>query len=214
MPQSDEPRSGRRFLGDALAANVAAYRKAAVPPMRQQDLADRMTLLGHPWTQAVASMTETATRNVTVDELLALAVALGVTPAELLDPGGITGTDERDADLWDLTVLAPRLARSWTAGKTVLRLRELSGAELEEAGLWPPGGPYFVIEHVAARMSTAPDHSELDDHRTIGHVRFPKDSPVLERIRTERGMPDPLEVAMVEDEALEAAERASEDERR
>ena len=47
-----------------------------------------MELLGISWRQVTVSEVEREHRNVTVPELLALAVALGTTIEQLLDPRG------------------------------------------------------------------------------------------------------------------------------
>jgi hypothetical protein len=50
-----------------------------------------MELLSISWRQVTVSEVEREHRNVTVPELLALAVALGTTIEQLLDPSGSAG---------------------------------------------------------------------------------------------------------------------------
>ena len=54
--------------------------------MSQQQLAQRMRRLGHEWHQQTTSNVEAGTRSVDTDELVALALALGVTLSFLLEP--------------------------------------------------------------------------------------------------------------------------------
>ena len=61
---------------DALAANVRAYR--VLRRMTQDELAARMTQLGHCWGRSTVSAVEGGGRNVSVDELFGLAASFGV----------------------------------------------------------------------------------------------------------------------------------------
>lgn len=102
-------------MTEVLAENVRVRRAAA--RLQQADLAKRMIALGLEWTRSTVSAVERGSRNVTVDELLSLALALGTDPAGLLDPRGITGRAQIRVDL----------------GRVVLR-GELVGAWLEHRG--------------------------------------------------------------------------------
>src|SRR5438876_11910658 len=95
MPQATgkragrQPEAGARFRSDAVAENVRAMRGAR--GLSQGDLAERMKAEKFDWRQATVSEIERGARNVTVDELLGLALILEATPADLLDPAGIHG---------------------------------------------------------------------------------------------------------------------------
>jgi len=52
-------------------------------------MAARMRALGHEWSRQTVSDVERSVRNVTVDELLGLALVLGTPISELLDPRGV-----------------------------------------------------------------------------------------------------------------------------
>jgi transcriptional regulator with XRE-family HTH domain len=78
------PPQGVKFVADALADNLRAYR--LLSQLEQNDVAERMQRLGHPWRRVTVSEVERGRRNVTVPELLALALLLGTTVQELLDP--------------------------------------------------------------------------------------------------------------------------------
>jgi transcriptional regulator with XRE-family HTH domain len=84
-------RPGLKFVADALADNLRAYR--FLGRLEQQDVADRMRQLHHPWRRVTVSEVERGRRNVTVPELLTLALILGATVQELLDPRRV---DQRD----------------------------------------------------------------------------------------------------------------------
>lgn len=79
-------------IPELLAGNVRAYR--LLRRLEQDEVAGRMQSLGHGWRRATVSEIERSRRNVTVSELVGLAMALNVTVAELLDsrgPGGRAG---------------------------------------------------------------------------------------------------------------------------
>src|SRR5665811_473557 len=69
-----KPRQDAIFPGQLLAANVRAAR--ALRNMSQQDLAERMSVLGQQWSRPTVSQVERAARAVSVDELFGLAHAL------------------------------------------------------------------------------------------------------------------------------------------
>lgn len=102
MPQATPKRTGRqakpgsRFPADVLADNVRAYRK--LRNLSQEQLAERMAGLGHAWTAGIVGFVERADRNVTVDELLGLALVLGFPPGKLLDPAGVLGLQGADPE--------------------------------------------------------------------------------------------------------------------
>ena len=122
------PYAGRHRAGTvgrpsvALAANVRAYR--ILQHMTQDDLARRMTELGHGWGRSAVSSTELRKRNVIIDELFGLAVCFGVTIGGLLDP---TGPDHSRNLRFDVGLESPRLiepdvAQLWGASRIVVRL--------------------------------------------------------------------------------------------
>lgn len=75
-----------RTPAEVLATNVRDWR--VLRRLRQRDVAERMRKLGHRWHAKTVSVVESNDRAVTTDELIALALVLGVTLAELLDPDG------------------------------------------------------------------------------------------------------------------------------
>lgn len=121
---------------DALAQNLRAYR--LLRHMTQDQLAARMAHLCHGWGRSTVSAVEGRSRNVTVDELFGLAVSVGVTIGQLLDP---TGPDHsrrlsldvglRAADEGHPHPVAPRLAHLWAASRAVIRLWHDSGRQVQ-----------------------------------------------------------------------------------
>lgn len=84
-----------RFASDVIADNLRAHR--LVHRLNQEALAERMRSLGfEQWTQATVSEVERYSRAVSAEELMALALALEVTPADLMDPQGLGATDKYD----------------------------------------------------------------------------------------------------------------------
>ena len=119
--------AGHGRPSDALAENLRAYR--LLRHMTQDQLAYRMTHLSHGWGRSTVSAVEGRSRNVTVDELFGLALALGVTIGQLLDPGGPDRSRPLSLDVGlrleeDGTPqpVAPRLARMWASSRAVIRL--------------------------------------------------------------------------------------------
>lgn len=123
---------GSRRLNEVVARNMKARR--LVGGLSQEGLALRMTALGHRWTDSTVSDVEKGGRNVTVDELGALALSLGALMTELLDPAGLTGDDEtpvyvgagetKKGELVAGRVLGARLARAWVRGRTRFAVTE------------------------------------------------------------------------------------------
>lgn len=121
---------------DALAENLRAYR--LLQHMTQDQLAARMTWLCHRWGRSTVSAVEGRSRNVTVDELFGLAVSVGVTIGQLLDP---TGPDHSRPLSFDVGLraedgglpqpVAPQLAHLWAASRAVIKLRHDGGCEME-----------------------------------------------------------------------------------
>ena len=121
---------------DALAANLRAYR--LLRHLTQDGLAAQMTSLNHGWGRSTVSAVEGTTRNVTVDELFGLALCLGVTIGELLDPEGPDRSRRlsldvglRVADDGRPQPLDPILARLWASSRAVMRLSEEAGGDFE-----------------------------------------------------------------------------------
>ena len=110
----------------ALAKNVAAYR--ALRRITQVELASRMTVLGHPMGRSAVSAIEVKSRNVTVDELFGLAISVGVTIGQLLDPTGPDHSRRLALDVGlktddgEARPVAPWLSRLWVASRAVARL--------------------------------------------------------------------------------------------
>lgn len=78
-----EPPEGALFPSQILARNLGAVRR--LRGWRQELVADRMNFLGWQWTRQTVGEVEQNRRNVTVDELLSLALVFGITIARLLD---------------------------------------------------------------------------------------------------------------------------------
>jgi len=75
-----------KTVAETVAGNVRAFRQ--LRGMDQADLARRMYSVGISWRQVTVSEVERGGRNVTVSELLGLALALETTIEQLLDTRG------------------------------------------------------------------------------------------------------------------------------
>ncbi|WP_432504309.1 helix-turn-helix domain-containing protein [Kineococcus arenarius] len=98
-----------------VAANVEAIRTAR--GMGLAELADRVTALGQPMSLGILSKLENGDRRVDVDDLVALALALDVTPSRLLLPAK---ADHSPLDLTPARVSTAHLAWKWAAGEAPL----------------------------------------------------------------------------------------------
>lgn len=133
---SPPPVRERGRPSDIVAANVRDYRM--LRQLTQEGLAARMARLGHGWTRSTVSAAESRARNLTVDELFGLALSLGVSLNQVLDPAG---PDRSRRPSLDVGVRAsgadasqpldPALARLWSSSRAVLRLGADGAAELE-----------------------------------------------------------------------------------
>lgn len=121
---------------DALAANLRAYR--ILRHLTQDGLAAQMTYLNHGWGRSTVSAVEGRTRNVTVDELFGLALCLGVTIGELLDPEGPDRSRRlsldvglKDPEDGRPQAVDPVVARLWASSRAVMRLSEDAGGDFD-----------------------------------------------------------------------------------
>jgi len=112
-----EPLEGSRFLSDAIAEKVRAYR--LLRRLKQDDVAEEMRKLRHPWTQATVSQVERGQRNLTVDELVGLSIVFGLSLNELLDPVPVDGGPPPALDIGFPVAIPPELVRRWSAGASL-----------------------------------------------------------------------------------------------
>lgn len=93
-----EAKPGSVFIADVLAGNVRSVRQRK--QLKQGDLAERMNVLGHSnWSRATVSEVERGGRTVSFPEFVALAIALGASPAELMWPDRQMWRDRQRIDL-------------------------------------------------------------------------------------------------------------------
>ncbi len=84
-PAQREPHKGSKFLSQ-LVGERAREARSLHNNLSQHDVAERMELLGHNWVRQTMARIESADRNLTVDELVSLAIALQTSVAYLLSP--------------------------------------------------------------------------------------------------------------------------------
>jgi transcriptional regulator with XRE-family HTH domain len=116
-----EQRAGEwgRTWAATIAANIRRERR--IREWAQPDVAARMGLLGYPWIQRTVSDVERHNRDLTVDEVGALAVVFGVPFAELVDPRGPDRQESAEpfVGLGNVTVSQ---AAEWLAGERTIRV--------------------------------------------------------------------------------------------
>jgi transcriptional regulator with XRE-family HTH domain len=94
----------KQQVAETVAGNIRAYRQ--LRGLEQAALARRMLSLGFTWRQVTVSDIERNQRDVTVAELLGLAVALDTTIENLVDTRGPEGRRGPDLLISDRPALA------------------------------------------------------------------------------------------------------------
>jgi transcriptional regulator with XRE-family HTH domain len=134
-----EPLEGSRFLSDTVAEKVRAYR--LLRRQKQDDVAEEMRKLRHPWTQATVSQIERGQRNLTVDELVGLSIVFELSLNELLDPVPVGGGSPPALDIGFPVAIPPELVRRWSAGASLFFDSEIRdgkpGVRVTAVGRWP-----------------------------------------------------------------------------
>ncbi|HZN80480.1 MAG TPA: helix-turn-helix transcriptional regulator [Mycobacterium sp.] len=91
--------------GETVRANVARVRNRQGLTLR--DVADRLAGIGRPMAHNTVSEIERGARRVDVDDLMALAVALGVSPVTLLMPAVHSVEPQDDVESTGVAVPVP-----------------------------------------------------------------------------------------------------------
>ncbi|MFD0003548.1 helix-turn-helix domain-containing protein [Streptomyces sp. NPDC127178] len=135
-------------VGDQVAENLARLRSAL--RKTTSDLAEHVSQLGVPMTASTITKIETQQRRVTVDELVAFAVALNVSPVTLMlpasDEGRVPLADGLTANWYD--------AWTWMHGHGPLvgeGARAVRGATLQWLAV---NQPYLAAEPATKRTFT------------------------------------------------------------
>ena len=81
-----DQRVKQQTVKETVASNIRAYRQ--LRGLEQSELAQRMRAIGIAWRQATVSEIERKQRNVTVTELLGLAITLNATVEQFVDTRG------------------------------------------------------------------------------------------------------------------------------
>ena len=135
-----KPLPGSRFLSDAIAEKVRAYR--LLRRMKQDDVADGMrNLRHHTWTRQTVSDVERVQRNLTVDELVGLSIVLGLSLNELLDPVPVGGGPPPTLDVGLPVPLPPDIVRHWSTGASIFVTSEIRDGK--------PGIRVTAVGHLA-----------------------------------------------------------------
>jgi transcriptional regulator with XRE-family HTH domain len=114
---ADGPPEGRR-LAEVVADNMRAYR--LIEGLTQGQLGARMKTLGYGWSDQVVGFAERGERVIGVDEVSGLAIALSVTPADLMDPTGPVGKGREKLHVGDRYLLPPARAAMWVRDDVIV----------------------------------------------------------------------------------------------
>ncbi|MGN7188834.1 helix-turn-helix domain-containing protein [Microbacterium enclense] len=134
--------------GDTVRRNVRRVRQDQECTLR--DLSERLAENGYPMAQSALSKIENGTRRVDVDDMMALAVALGVSPVALLLPASRTPDDSVEVSGWSTDT-----ARSmW---KWVLGISDLVDLGYIDRNAMHQHFPLWVEQTVRSWASPEPD---------------------------------------------------------
>lgn len=162
----------RPLPSQVLADNVRAFR--LLRGLTQAELGDRLTELGHGWGAGTAGFVERGDRSVNVDELCGLAVALGVTLGQLLDPSGPDHSHRRSLDLglYDLPDGVQSLgtwhAHLWVNSRLVIR--EWTSKETMDLTLEPAPSLHPLAERELGILAKQGQIRPLDQLREKGKL--------------------------------------------
>jgi transcriptional regulator with XRE-family HTH domain len=124
-----KPLPGSRFLSDAIAEKVRAYR--LLRRMKQEDVAEKMRKLRHhTWTRQTVSDIERLQRNLTVDELVGLSIVFELSLNELLDPVPVGGGPPPALDIGLPVPIPPDAVRHWSAGASIFLTKEAGSGKV------------------------------------------------------------------------------------
>lgn len=115
--------------GRRVAAAIRRFRRGEQQDISTAELSRRLTALGQPIPDTGITKTEQGTRRVDVDDLVALSLALGVTPNTLLLPQ-VEYLDALEAQrLTPASFGSPEKLWQWAQGERPLRLLMIPGAD-------------------------------------------------------------------------------------
>jgi transcriptional regulator with XRE-family HTH domain len=119
MPDDDRtPRVPLGPIGRYLVRNLAQLREEQ--QLTYRELSDRLEQIGRPIPTLGLSRIEKGTRRVDVDDLVALAIVLEVSPAALVLPRDPGGPEDDTIELTERLEVPGQAARRWAAGHTPL----------------------------------------------------------------------------------------------
>jgi transcriptional regulator with XRE-family HTH domain len=165
-------------IGERVAANITATR--ARRQLSQQAVVEKLAELGVPMLKTTLSKIENAGRGVDVDELVALALALDVTPNRLLLPDRADGEEidlapnetSTSSEAWTWATYrrpldATAVLRHWTANLELFDSLNRALHALREAGV-----PLEVIETYVGFLdhfeTMAAEEAEVEHNKRRG----------------------------------------------
>jgi transcriptional regulator with XRE-family HTH domain len=154
--------------GERVAANLAEVRNER--RMNQAELADRVTELGRPMSAPVVSKTEKLDRRIDVDDLVAFAVALDVSPNRLLLA---SAADGEPVELATEVTVPARNAWLWAVGESYLKEDLIRATGHREADMTRWARFYRENRPYADPIPTVDEFSPLEaQHReAFGRLR-------------------------------------------
>lgn len=156
MTDDQQQKKGRTAVeigptGRTVAANIARLRKRS--GMTSRELAGRLTAAGRSVSQSSVTRMERAERIVTADDLAALAVAFGVSPAALLLP--LEDSPEAAVDVTGAGRVSADAAWSWASGERPLAGEDTRTAAMEYALASLPPNRREARQHPAGQAAEA-----------------------------------------------------------
>ena len=158
--------------GERVAANLKRLRGRI--PVRE--LSARLAAIGRPIAPSGITKIEQGTRRVDVDDLTALAIALGVSPNRLLLPE--TAYEDVEEDLTERVTTDQLNAWRWSTGEGALH-RELE----KHKHLLDPDGEYMGIKGLTREWTVAIQRSNVD-FRLANRPHEDERGPDIDRLVT------------------------------
>jgi transcriptional regulator with XRE-family HTH domain len=119
------------LTAETVALNIGRLRKAS--GLTLAELSERLTETGHPISLSAISKIENVNRSVDTDDLVALAIALNVSPLALLMPAPDRSWEA--SAVTGATTSAERLWR-WATGETPLHGQDQRGFQARSLPWW------------------------------------------------------------------------------
>lgn len=156
---ADDKKNPLGPVGAQTQKNVERLREAR--KMTKKDLSERVGALGRPIPPLGISRIESGTRRIDTDDLVALALALNVSPLTLLLPDA---WDEEQIRLTASVRLSTRTAWLWAQGHTPASELPLADESESQEESQERGRAYYDLEDGYRALALPPERRQATNH--------------------------------------------------